>query len=583
MTVRSIVKQTGIAFFCMMMMGSVSLLHAQSSLDQARIAYSNKEYLKAAELYKGVLKEEPDDEEILLEAGDVYMDLEFYDTARSLYQRAYEEDSRDGEINRKLGTALSLLGQHDEAIEKLRRSFKYDDESLDTRLALASGYLRMGTDSLDKAQIAILQADKEFENNPRVKVALGDLYFEQGVYQLAETNYKKAVELDNSLIEPRIRLGIAYREQGKRENDVEFYKKALEQFNYVTTVAPKEPVPWRQKGEIHYLARQYDQALNAYEQYIALRPDDPQGDFLFALAASEGQYFTLAIDPALRILSRDDERSQRFYPQARLLVAKGYYSKGQSYKDSNPDSAQIFYGMAADAYTKIPDSVLDANDYIYAGTSQMWKGDTAQGIAVWNSMIDHYPDSCALGFTLTRAIFSYNRYEDALASIDHLESVCGANTIPDLSRLRALTLEKLERQEDAIAVYNEAIKADSMNVNAYYRLLNLMASLKQYEEIPAVADGMIAAVPVSGNEEALASAYYFKGVSFFNLKEYENAIDAFEKAIELKDDHVQSYLYTAVSYHSLKDKDEACRFYQKVLQLDPGNEYATTNLKKLGC
>ena len=375
-------------------------------------------------------------------------------------------------------------------------------------------------------------------------------------------------------------LSLAAQEKGE---ETPFYRQVLEQLNQKIVGNPNDPAAWRQKGDIHYLARQYDQAVSAYENYSIMRPDDPQGDVLFLLTAYESQQYAIAIEAALRVLNRNDEHSKKAHSLARLILARGYYSKGQSYKDSNPDSARMLFNRAADAYAKTPDSVLDANDYIYAGDSQMWKGDTAQGVTLWNSMIDHYPDSCALGFTLIRAIFTYGRYEEVLASIDNIEPVCGANTRTDLLQLRGLTLEELERQTEAITVYNKAIKADRKNVFAYYRLLNLMASLKQYEEIPAIADRMIAAVQVAGNEQALASAYYFKGISFFNLKEYENAIDAFEKAVELKDDYVQAYLYTAVSYHSLKDKDEACRFYQKVLQLDPSNEYATTNLEKLRC
>ncbi|MGE3801691.1 MAG: tetratricopeptide repeat protein, partial [Candidatus Kapaibacterium sp.] len=300
---RSFFKPLGVAALFLILLGGASLLHAQSKLDEARIDFSNKDYLQAAELYKQALQEKPKEAKILTETGDVYMVLEFYDTARIMYQRAYDQDSRNGLINRKLGTALSLLGQHDEAIEKLRRAYKYEDESIDVQLALADAYIRIGTDSLEKAQIAILQADKKFPNNPRVKVALGDLYFKRGVYELAVTYYKQAIDLDPSLIEPRIHLGEVLRERGKREKDPQYYIEALEQFKYVTEVAPKEPVPWRQMAEILYLMGRYEEALYALKEYIRLRPDDPQGNFLFARIAADGQFFTEAIEPALQILS----------------------------------------------------------------------------------------------------------------------------------------------------------------------------------------------------------------------------------------------------------------------------------------
>ena len=102
-------------------LGSPLFLAAQDhSLDQARIAFSNQEYPQAAEYYKQALQADPENEALLVEIGDTYIQLEYYDTAATYYQRAYDEDSKNGEINRKLGTALSLAGNHSTAIEKLR-------------------------------------------------------------------------------------------------------------------------------------------------------------------------------------------------------------------------------------------------------------------------------------------------------------------------------------------------------------------------------------------------------------------------------------------------------------------------------
>ncbi|MCE2502855.1 MAG: tetratricopeptide repeat protein [Chlorobi bacterium] len=565
--------------------GGTFPLHAQDKLNEARIAYSNKDYLQAAEFYKEVLRQKPKDEKILVEAGDVYMVLELYDTARDLYQRAYNQDSRDGEINRKLGTAHSFLGEHDQAIEKLRRAFKFDDESLESRLALADGFLRIGTDSLNKAQIVILQAKKEFPENPQVYVALGDLYFQQGIFQLSEDAYKEAINLNQGLIEPRIRLGISYREQGKRENKPEFYQKALEQFNYVTEAAPKEPVPWRQQGEILFLAGLYDQAIASLKQYQELRPDDSQGDYIIALTASRARYYSIAIEPAKRIIRRDDDRSKQFRSQAYRLVALGYYSKAQTAANNGDvDSARTFYSLSAETYAETPDSVLDPNDVIYHGTALMWNRDTVQGLQVWANMIELFPDSCGLAYTVARGMFGIQRYNEFLSTIDRIESICGKNFASSIPTLRGLAYFNLKQHEDAINAFNEAIANDSSNFDSYYWLLNTLITLKEYEDIPSIVDRMAQHInPDEVDSEKLAWCHYFKGIALFNADEFNDAIEDFLKAVELKSDHLQAYLYTAVSYHTLKNKQKACEFYQKVLQYDPENQYAAENAKKLGC
>ena len=590
MIVHSTFKFTSIVAVLLFVVGGTVSLHAQDKLDDARIAYSNKDYLQAAELYTEVLRGKPKDEKILVEAGDVFMALEFYDTARDLYQRAYNQDSRDGKVNRKLGTAHSFLNEHDQAIEKLRRAFKYDDESLETYLALADGYLRIGKDSLDKAQIAILQAKKEFPNSPQVQVALGDLYFQQGVFQLSEQAYKEAIDLNPGLIESRIRLGISYREMGKRENNPEYYKKALEQFNYVTEVAPKEPVPWRQQGEILFLAGSanrefYDQAIASLRKYQELRPDDPQGDYMMALTASRARYFSVAIEPAKRIIERDDERSKQFRSEAHLLVARGYYSKAQTANnDGITDSAVIYYTMSAEAYSTTPDSVLDPNDVIYHGTALMWSSDTTQGLQVWGQMIDIFPDSCHLAYTVARGMFSVKRYSEFLSTVDHIESTCGKNFASSIPILRGLAYVNLKQNEAAINAFNEAIAKDSSKLDPYYWLLNTLITLEQYEDIPSIVNGMGPHIdPEEADSEKLAWCYYFKGIALFKNDQFQDAIASFRKATELKSDHSQAYLYMAVSYHTLKDKKNACKNYQKVLQYDSDNEFAKENMKQLGC
>ena len=356
------------------------------------------------------------------------------------------------------------------------------------------------------------------------------------------------------------------------------------QQRYEALLDSEEPEQLRQKGEVLIIQQHHEDALRAFDQYITLRPDDPQGDVLFLITAFESHNYIEAIEIAKRILSRNDNRSKLFHAQAYLLLSRGYYSKGLTYQHQEKrDSARIFYSMAAEAYGITPDSILDANDYLYHGISWMQQGDTAQGIQIWNSMIQQFPDSCALGYTLTKAIYSFGRYEDALASLNNFKSLCGQHFASSVSMLRGLIYRQLDQKEKAIESYNKAIKLDSTNVDVYYRLLNILAESQQYESIPAIVDRMAMVVPVEENEEILSWCYYFKGVVLFNNNQPKEAIISFERTVELKKNHSQGYLYMAICYHTLKDKKNACENYQKALQYDPDNQYAKENIGKLNC
>jgi len=69
--------------------------------------------------------------------------------------------------------------------------------------------------------------------------------------------------------------------------------------------------------------------------------------------------------------------------------------------------------------------------------------------------------------------------------------------------------------------------------------------------------------------ERLATAYYDRGNSFHNLKQYERNIKDYNKAIELKPDYANAYNNRGISYHDLKQYERAIEDYDKAIELKP--------------
>ena len=82
--------------------------------------------------------------------------------------------------------------------------------------------------------------------------------------------------------------------------------------------------------------------------------------------------------------------------------------------------------------------------------------------------------------------------------------------------------------EAAIFHYDEAIRIDPNNVNAYNDRGIAKGILEQYSE--SISDFDTAISLVSNRE----NFYYNRGVSRLKLKQYFDAISDFDKAIELK-------------------------------------------------
>ena len=65
--------------------------------------------------------------------------------------------------------------------------------------------------------------------------------------------------------------------------------------------------------------------------------------------------------------------------------------------------------------------------------------------------------------------------------------------------------------------------------------------------------------------------YYYEGLANFNLKNYQQAVSAFDKFIEKNTATPPAYLYRANSYLEMKEADFAIRDYDTYLQTNPND------------
>lgn len=61
-------------------------------------------------------------------------------------------------------------------------------------------------------------------------------------------------------------------------------------------------------------------------------------------------------------------------------------------------------------------------------------------------------------------------------------------------------------------------------------------------------------------------AYYYRGCAKVNAKKYKEAIEDFEKAIEIKPDYADAYFNLGRTYVMMNDEDKACEYYKLAAQ-----------------
>jgi tetratricopeptide (TPR) repeat protein len=97
----------------------------------------------------------------------------------------------------------------------------------------------------------------------------------------------------------------------------------------------------------------------------------------------------------------------------------------------------------------------------------------------------------------------------------------------------------------------------------------------EYQKAVDLAQKFIAAGQVT---EGL---YIDLGVAHYNLKNYEAAIQAFEKAVEQNPFGTQALLYEATCYHDMGQEAKAAEAFQRAIDVDPTNNEVRYNIAQL--
>ena len=74
-------------------------------------------------------------------------------------------------------------------------------------------------------------------------------------------------------------------------------------------------------------------------------------------------------------------------------------------------------------------------------------------------------------------------------------------------------------------------------------------------------------------------AYYNLGIAYFNLKEFDAALDNYKIALSINPNYKYCYYNIGLIYEATENFREAAKAYEKALEIDPGFIYAIHSLK----
>jgi tetratricopeptide (TPR) repeat protein len=249
----------------------------------------------------------------------------------------------------------------------------------------------------------------------------------------------------------------------------------------------------------------------------------------------------------------------------------------------------------------------DPRGYALKAKALVWMGESDEAVVVGLAGLDIDPNYAPLHAALARAYIDVGRYQLAL---DH--GAAGVESDPmnvDARRSYAVALIWVGQREEAILQLEEALALHPNLVNTYFELAAQYRGLELYLEAIATYERIRTLDPRNPRallrlcetysqigqdgqaegycEDALElnpnypEAYRALGMVNYRRRNYEGAIDNFEKCVANGSDEVECWYLRGLAHYYLGDCDEAWQILQEALPMAqqlPGGENVVASI-----
>ncbi len=552
--------------------------NAQQNTANLKKAMGENDFNEASKYAISASKEAKDSKnlEVLVMCGDAYLNIDNPDSAMYFYKMANDIKSSKPFIMRKIGNVLRIKGQTKEAIKILKDAVSEDKKDQTSYLSLADAYI--ADKNMKDAEVTINQAKKLNDKNPDLFITLGNMYFEQGVYELSQSNYNEALTINPNLLSAREKLATSYYWLGSREpigSELanEYFSNCLKEWNEVIKQDPKNAKAYFEIGKIKFWSYNFKEAAPALYQYYKLRPDGKLARWFLAQCLVETKQY----DSALVHLKYSSENIDTVRIKAKLLLARSYYDTKN-------------FPLTTSTYAELKkDTTLSIADYRKYGFAFLLAGDTTASVNVFKETISKYPnDACQIEDAVGRLLFTAKKYNDALyfLNIRYFNQTCKVNGVDSTASKTTyyigLSYSFLQSPDSAIYYLDLSNKLDSNQVQTYSFIAEAYA---QKNEMVKYKENLNLAL----NKSLSDTTKYKQTINglFGKICDLEYKAKDFKKLSALSKQWTDvnpgsqfAWLYLAISYHSTGDMKNACENYKKVLEIDPNNKGALENKKK---
>lgn len=550
-----------------------------------------EQYPDAVEAYQQAVKHNPVDADAYFNLGLIHETLKQHQPSIDNYEQAvqYYPPSAGAQIGlawRGIGQAQQALEREPQAIDAYHQAITHHPADPWSHHYLGRIYFRRQqyelAEPLLRQALDRYPADSAYDvNRANDWNMLGDIYQAAGRPGDAIEAYRQASRLDPTLAQPQYSLGGVFRSQANFEAAKAAYGKAIE-------LDPARPEPYYELGLVHQTLQQYGSAQAQFEQAIE-RQSDRQAqavawNSLGDVYRSQQQYDQAIeayqqathLDPTLarpwnslgevyEIQNRTSGLAEAYRRAIELdpALAEPYHHLGElSRRQGALDQAVAYYRQALERYPATPDYPPNrAASWIGLGNIYRDRQQDNDAIAAYQQAIYFNPDD---GWPYHNLGFIYNKqwaYPQAIdfyrQAIERFEDdAAQAIAWNNLGNVYS----NLNRPDEAIAAYRQAIDLDSTYGLPWHSLGRMHTERKQYGE---AADAYKQAIQRSPD---YLPAWSNLGDVYRQMGRPDEAIAAYEQAIKIDPTYAWPYHNLGLLHEERADYESAINAYQQAIE-----------------
>ncbi|MBL7077196.1 MAG: tetratricopeptide repeat protein [Kiritimatiellae bacterium] len=595
--------------------GCNSQARRERHFERAEKFFDSDRYAEAVVEYMNVLRLDPAHAEAVRKLGVSHAATGNLRASIPFTLKAAEMLPDDPDLQMEAGRIYLLLGQIGRARTAAERILELDPEALAGYLLLADTSRK--TDDVDAALERLAGKVEQFDGEAVFHAALAELHLRKRDLETAEAALNRALEINPDIAQVHQTLGLVYQRQGDMDKAAAEFRTGAElapddprvqiklvQFKLQTGEAtearqileafverlPESGMAQLELAKLDFKDRQFEATLERLEKILELAPNHMEALIL----RSRAWLMTDRAEEAVETLERLVERYPR-HPRLQYELGLAYITVRDLLKAVDALDEAI-----ALAPTLLPARLLRAETHIRRGNAEevvaelrtlrrqlpknekvhlllgaaySIEGQRAKAVEVYRSLVELKPDSARSLYLLGKALLSDGQRDEARSTLESAREI-DPDFQPAFFLLTAMDVRE-DQHDTAMARVQARLEAAPESARLLYLMGIIQVDRKDYDAAELTFRQTIDVAPDT------LGAYMMLGRIFAVTGKTADALGEIERAVEVAPRNVSALMLAAVLQADSGNHARAAEYYEQILAIESDFYPALNNLAYL--